>query len=143
MARRAVRFVMLVACVSTLWGAGSICAQDPGAPASQASALAWLSLIDNQSYAASWDAGASMFRSAVTQEQWQTAVQNARGRLGELKSRTLTSTKSASTLPGAPDGDYVVLQFQTSFGQKAAAVETVTTVKEADGAWRVVGYFVR
>ena len=29
-------------------------------------------------------------------------------------------------LPGAPDGEYVVIQFETAFQNKARAVETVT-----------------
>jgi hypothetical protein len=37
-------------------------AQEPGTKAAQMSVEAWLSLIDNQSYAASWDAAASIFR---------------------------------------------------------------------------------
>jgi hypothetical protein len=37
------------------------------------------------------------------------------------------------TLPGAPDGEYVVFQFNTSFEQKSAAVETVTAIREKDG----------
>ena len=49
----------------------------------------------------------------------------------------------STTLPGAPDGEYVVLQFDTSFEQKAAAVETVTTIREKDGTWHVGGYFIR
>ena len=104
---------------------------------------AWLSLIDNQNYAASWDAAATLFRTRVTQEQWQTAAQTARAPLGQLKSRTLKSATSTTTLPGAPDGEYVVFQFTTSFEQKAAAVETVTAVREMDGKWHVGGYFIK
>ena len=36
-------------------------------------------------------------------------------------------------LPGAPDGQYLVLQFNTSFAEKKAAVETVTVGLEKDG----------
>jgi len=36
-----------------------------------------------------------------------------------------------------------VFQFNTSFEQKQAATETVTTILEKDGTWRVGGYFVR
>ena len=84
-----------------------------------------------------------MFKNAVTQEKWQAAVQTARAPLGPMKSRVLKSATSAKTLPGAPDGEYVVFQFDTAFDQKAAAVETVTAIREKDGAWRVGGYFVR
>ena len=51
-------------------------------------------------------------------------------------------TTPSTTLPGAPDGEYVVFQFDTAFQNKAMAVETVTFVRDADGLWRAVGYFV-
>ncbi len=47
------------------------------------------------------------------------------------------------TVPGAPDGEYVVIQFDTQFENKAAAVETVTPMREKDGSWRVSGYFIK
>jgi hypothetical protein len=58
---RGIRFSMLVALTSML-GSGVIHAQEPGTKAAQMSVEAWLSLIDNQSHAASWYAAASIFR---------------------------------------------------------------------------------
>ena len=58
-------------------------------------------------------------------------------------SRQVISTKYATSLPGAPDGEYVVIQFKTSFENKASAVETVTPMKDPDGEWRVGGYFIK
>ena len=49
----------------------------------------------------------------------------------------------AESLPGAPDGEYVVILFKTSFEGKAEAVETVTPMRDADGEWRVAGYYIR
>ena len=57
--------------------------------------------------------------------------------------RTLKSKQYATELPGAPDGRYVVIQFETSFANKRSAVETVTPMKQDDGTWRVSGYFVK
>jgi hypothetical protein len=48
-----------------------------------------------------------------------------------------------TTLPGVPDGEYVVVQFDTSFEKKKTAIETVTPMKEPDGRWRVSGYFIK
>jgi hypothetical protein len=53
------------------------------------------------------------------------------------------SKEYATSLPGAPDGEYVVIQFETSFENKNDAVETVTPMKDEDGKWRVSGYFIR
>ncbi len=37
----------------------------------------------------------------------------------------------------------VVIQYDTSFQNKASAIETVTPSLEKDGVWRVSGYFVK
>jgi len=111
--------------------------------AAQAAAESWLALVDGQQYTDSWQAAAAFFRNAVSAEKWQEAAQIARNPLGVLKARVVKSVTSTKTLPGAPDGEYVVFQFNTGFEKKAAALETVTTIRESDGNWRVVGYFVR
>jgi len=121
---------------------GSSQAQEPSTKAAQDSTEAWLSLVDNQSYAASWSTAASLFKSAIAQEKWQATAQAVRVPLGPIKSRTLKSATYATNLPGAPDGEYVVFQFDATFEQKSAAVETVTTIREKDGAWHVGGYFI-
>lgn len=55
----------------------------------------------------------------------------------------MSKATPAKSLPGVPDGEYVVFQFATAFEQKEAAIETVVTVKDTDGSWRVGGYFVK
>jgi hypothetical protein len=142
MKRQVVRFSMLVALVSIL-GARSIQAQESSTKTAQTSVETWLSLIDKRSYAASWDTAATLFRNAITQEKWQAAAQAARTPLGQMKSRTLQNATSTTTLPGAPDGEYVVFQFRASFENKSAAVETVTAIREKDGTWHVGGYFIK
>ena len=62
---------------------------------------------------------------------------------GALKSRTLKSATFARTLPGAPDGEYVVIQYETAFENKAAAVETITPMLDKDGSWRISGYYIK
>jgi hypothetical protein len=139
---RTVRFAVAVAFVSA-FGFGALSAQDVETKAAQTATTAWLSLIDNQTYAASWTAAASFFRTRITQEQWEGALLGARAPLGQLKSRTLKSATPRKSLPGAPDGDYVVFEFTTAFEHKAAAFETVTAARDTDGAWRVAGYFIK
>ncbi|HEY5894810.1 MAG TPA: DUF4019 domain-containing protein, partial [Chthoniobacterales bacterium] len=60
-----------------------------------------------------------------------------------LVSRKLKSAKYTKTLPGAPDGEYVILQFNTTFANKKEAVETVTPMLAQDGKWKVSGYFIK
>jgi hypothetical protein len=56
--------------------------------------------------------------------------------------RSLKSKTYATSLPGAPDGKYVVIQFSSSFKNKADATETVTPMLDKDGQWRVSGYYI-
>jgi Protein of unknown function (DUF4019) len=111
--------------------------------AGTSAAEAWLKLVDESRYDASWTNAASVFRGAVTSEAWSKAVGGVRGSLGKLLSRKLVSATYTTSVPGAPDGEYVILQFDTSFEKKAAAVETVTPMQDSDGAWRVAGYFIK
>jgi hypothetical protein len=106
-------------------------------------AESWLALVDGGKTAESWEESSTLFRGVVTKEAWASAVQAARGPLGALISRRFRSAQYTASAPGAPDGHYVVLQYDTVFANKAAAVETVTPKLDADGAWRVAGYFIR
>lgn len=102
----------------------------------------WLALLDGRQYRESWTRAATLFRRQVNAEQWQQAMTAARSPLGDLRSRKLLSATYATSLPGAPDGEYVVLQYQASFSAKKSAIETVTPMLDG-GNWRVSGYYVR
>jgi hypothetical protein len=111
--------------------------------AAQEIAGAWLQLVDAGEYEKSWNEAADYFKGAVSKEDWEKSLEAGRKPLGKLLSRTVTSAKYATSLPGAPDGEYVVIQYETSFENKQSAVETVTPMKDADGAWRVSGYYIK
>jgi uncharacterized protein DUF4019 len=78
----------------------------------------------------------------VPRDQWVGMVKGVRGPLGSVKSRDVKTVTPAKSLPGAPDGDYTVIQYQTSYQNKADAVETLTLVNDS-GNWRCAGYFIR
>jgi uncharacterized protein DUF4019 len=111
--------------------------------AAQQSAQTWLALVDAGKYGQSWSEAAQLFKQAVTQAQWESAARGAREPLGKLQARKLQSSEYRRTLPGAPDGEYVVIQYATSFENKKSAIETVTPMKDKDGVWRVSGYGIR
>jgi hypothetical protein len=117
----------------------------PAAPEDLAekSALAWLAQVDAGEYEESWKQAASLFRGAVSQEDWKKMMVGTRQPLGKTLSRKVKSRTYKENLPGAPDGKYVVLEFDTSFEKKKVAVETVTPMQEPDGAFRVSGYFIK
>jgi hypothetical protein len=118
-------------------------AADGPEAAAQAAADSWLKLADAGEYGESWKQASTLFRGAVTQDQWKQALSGVRGPLGRMISRRMKSRQYTEHLPGAPDGKYVVLQYDTVFADKAAAVETVTVMLDKDGTWRVSGYFIK
>ena len=115
----------------------------PEAMAAVVAAKAWLAGIDAGNYPASWKESSGLFQAAITEAGWNAALTNVRKPLGALVSRTLTSAQLTDRLPGAPDGRYVVMQFESSFAEKKSAVETVTFRLEADGNWKAAGYFIK
>lgn len=131
----------LVAMVA-LWGCNS--KSNPQAEtAAIDAAKAWLSLVDGEKYAESWDASAQYFKGAVKKEQWLQAMQSGRKPFGKTISRELKSKSYRTALPGAPDGEYVIIQFNASFENKKVALETITPMMDKDGQWRVSGYYMK
>jgi len=106
-------------------------------------AQSWLVQIDSGNYAKSWKETSAYFQGAVTEKNWTDALNGTRKPLGKLVSRKLNKAQSASSLPGAPDGNYVVMQFDTSFSNKKGAIETVTFVQEKDSKWKAAGYYIK
>ena len=109
----------------------------------QKSAEAWLALADAGKYAETWDEAAQIFKGAVTKDTWIAAVKGVRTPLGAVQSRKLKAATYTKTLPGAPDGEYFVIQYDTTFANKKSAVETITPMLDKDGKWRVSGYFIK
>jgi len=141
MTRRGALRVAIACCFSAA-GIGSAFAQDPRATTAQKEARSWLELTDHGDAAGSWRAAGKKFQSAITADRWTESLREVRPPLGELVGRTVMSTQFTKQIPGAPDGDYALLEFRASFAKKTNSRETVTLEREADDAWRVIGYFI-
>lgn len=111
--------------------------------AAVASAKEFLALVDSEKYGESWDEAAQLFKNAVSKDKWVQTMDRMRKPLGKNLSRELASQKTLKSLPGAPDGEYVVIQFKSSFENKKSAMETITPTMDKDGKWRVSGYYLQ
>ncbi len=127
---------------SIVWTAQNGFAEQDTKPARQAAA-SWLALVDAENYSEAWKGFSSFFQERMTLPKWEEQVKSARSIFGKFESRTLKSATPAKTLPGAPDGDYVVIQYDTTFEKKKEALETITLQLGKDGKWGVVGYFIK
>jgi len=143
MIRMAKNIAVGIAIVIVLTAGFSIGADSGREKAAVAAAEKWLTMIDEGNYAESWKEAADYFKSAVSREQWAQSLQAVRQPLGKIISRKVKDAIYLTTMPGAPDGEYFVIRFDTSFQNKKSAVETVTPMLDKDGRWRVSGYYIK
>ena len=106
------------------------------------SAVQWLKVVDSGEYEQSWNKAAPFFQTQISNRDWAQALEKARKPLGKVVSREVINSSLHKSLPGVPDGEYIVVILSTSFEQQSSAVETVTMSKTDDG-WRAIGYFIK
>jgi len=135
--------VLLLTIFYILFSAGLVYANEAAHKVAFTAAGAWLTLVDGGNYGESWNQAAGFFKNAVTKEQWTNSMKSFRVPLGKMVTRKLKSNQYTKTLPGAPDGEYVVIQYETTFEKKQSAIETVTPMLDKDGKWRVSGYYIK
>ncbi len=116
--------------------------QTGGEMAARAAIEVWLALVDDGQFDKSWDNAAAAVQKAVPKEQWIKVLSDNRPKLGKLTLRALKATRASTQLPGAPVGQYVVVQYDTTFEHKKG-IETVTSMIDQSGQWKVSGYFFK
>jgi len=138
------RKIVYFAVIALFLGGSTVMADESGSKkVAIVSAEKWLKLVDDGKYIDSWKQSSEYFRKSIKQDQWEQAVQAVRKPLGKLVSRKVKSVSYTTSLPGAPAGQYVVIEFSTSFQNKKPGIETVTPKMDQDGKWRVSGYFIK
>ena len=110
--------------------------------AGRLAAQGWLSLLDRRDWGTAWEASSAVFRSTVPLATWMDGIPKVRESAGNLVERAPSEVMFNTKLEGRPDGEYVSVLFASRF-DKEEIKEIVTTVREADGRWRVTGYSTR
>lgn len=101
-----------------------------------------LNNLDSAKYGESWEQAGVLFKSQISKADWEKSAKAARVPMGKLILRQMKNAQAYTELPGAPDGNYMVIQYASSFKNKKSAVETLTLSKAGD-KWRMVGYFIK
>jgi hypothetical protein len=102
----------------------------------------WLLLLDRRDWGRAWEASSMVFRGTVPLATWMDGIPKVREPLGPLVERNQAEAVYKTRLQGRPDGEYVTVVFDSKFERKQVQ-EIVTTVRDADGKWRVTGYSTR
>ncbi|MBS1995130.1 MAG: DUF4019 domain-containing protein [Cyanobacteria bacterium SZAS LIN-2] len=141
--RKSIYSLTLAVVAASGIGVGCALAADSEEAAAVAAAQSWLGHVDSGAYGQGWKLAAGYLKANVRQSAFVQQLNGARKPLGKLISRKVLSKQSLTSIPGGPDGHYVVIQFDSVFAEKKSAVETVTPMLEKDGKWRVSGYFIK
>ena len=109
----------------------------------ESSARAWLGLIDSGEYKESWENASPLFKEKTSEVAWVKSITAIRTPRGAMNARYIATAGSTKSLSGLPDGDYVVLQFYTTFAEKGLALETITLTKTQDDTWQIAAYEIK
>lgn len=107
------------------------------------SARAWLKLVDGGDYKDSWENASPLFKGKTSEDAWIRSITAIRTPRGAINARYIATAGSTKSLSGFPDGDYVVLQFYTTFAEKGLALETITLAKAKDDSWQIADYEIK
>jgi hypothetical protein len=103
----------------------------------------WLELLDAGKPGVAWDSASKQLQSVVKRDAFIAQVRAARKPLGKLESRAAVKFARAHDIPGAPTGDYAIIEFDGKYANgKHLSEQLVWTIEDA-GIWRVAGYFYR
>ena len=105
-------------------------------------AVEFLGLIDGGKYAESWESSASLMQDKVTRNDWIDKLNKARNLSGELLQRVQKSASYATEVKDSPEGEYIMLIYESDF-QRAEDVSEYVTVMLEDDEWKVAGYFMQ
>lgn len=120
-------------------GAGDILRNPEYEKAGAFAAQAWLLLLDRKDWGTAWDTSSAVFRKNVPLDRWMDNIPKLRDPLGAFVERQPGDPIYTKRLPGQPEADYVTVSFRSKFANRQV-IEMVTTVRESDGRWRVMGY---
>lgn len=116
--------------------------------AAKQSADAWLVLIDGGKYAEALEKASPELREDIGKQTWVDGLEQVRTPLGEVKERKLARLFATSVLPGNVEGDFVVVNFRTTFAGRAEPANEIlvmtTGPAASDGTetWEVLSFYI-
>lgn len=108
-------------------------------------ALAWLAINDAGKYSEAYNQMCEVAKHDVPSTQWINVTKTNLDMLGGVEGRELNRIEwvtQLEELPHQPKGEFIVLHFNARTKSGAVVFETVSTMKTAEGDWKVCGHFI-
>jgi hypothetical protein len=132
------RFIQIII-IGCLMLSGVAYSNEEEAKAGSLVAQQWLEMADSGKYKQCWSSAHPFFQAMNSEDKWVKNMRKTRNKLGVVIERTLSTSKYMTKLPtpGAPEGEYVISTFDTTFKKKGRKLEVVIVAKTDDGLWQV------
>ena len=101
----------------------------------------FLEMLDQGQYAESWQSSAQLMQGKIEQNVWVEQLTKARTLSGDVVSRERKGASYSTEAQDSPDGEYIMLTYESSF-QKASEVTEYVTLALEEGRWKIAGYFM-
>jgi len=106
-------------------------------------AKAWLAKLDKGYFHQCYDETSQKLKNNLDRNQWFSNMTSYRKPLGEADKRKEINMFYEDQLQTGERGDFVTVQYAAVFQRKLAVVENITFVKEEDGSWKVLVYWLK
>ena len=106
-------------------------------------AVKFLYLVDNGEYVRSWETSSKHMKAAVTGEEWKQQITEIRDKVGAIVERHRDEVSYLEGAGDLPEGEYVVITYNSVFKKRQLVKETVTLALAKNGEWQVAGYFLK
>lgn len=101
----------------------------------------WLAKADADDHAGSWAMTTPEFQVQIRQQDWESRQESLYQQLGKPTRRELLAAKYTASLPGAPEGEHVLIQYHRYARAGAPVLETLT-MRRSGEEWQTAGYWV-
>jgi hypothetical protein len=100
----------------------------------------WLKLMDAEEYAAAWKSTSNGVHDGMPKFAWTTLASATHIPLGAIKSRKFKGATVDKPSADKPGLESITFVYVSQYEKSANVSETVTSVHEKDGVWRVSGF---
>ncbi len=105
-------------------------------------AEAWLQMLDAGKCEEAWDRAGKPLKDSTNKAGWCAQTRAIRNAMGPVASRKVAKTEYQNKLGKVMPGDYVTFHFDTAFKATDRGSEEVSIMRDKDGTWRPLGYYV-
>lgn len=106
-------------------------------------AQSFLELVDAGSYQQAWWGSSDLLQLTSKLDSWVSALRVQREMFGGLVERSPKTVSARTSQPGLPDGEYMLILFDSRFERKQKALELLVLARAPYEGWKLVSYRLR